>query len=260
MQPISASYDSKGRITRIFEEDHVDPPRSTTIFSARRLDWDRIIASGDPNSRLNGAITDDGTAISAPLKGSWATTDLYGDAPYGVWPLLDPWGRVISGACASPILLMLLVVGGNVNDDIGASIAVVNETDVTSGTVDGRGVRVGFSSASSSVAANSLANGTQVGVVGTASVSVRSVTGMVVLVDNNGANSRLAQTTASSLDANWAFSTSGAGVPSNTTVTFGTGRYYLAMAFYRINAGNAQAKTIVASAYYTVPPLCEFPA
>lgn len=259
MNPVSASYDSKGRITRIWEADHSRPPR-TRIFAARRLDWDRAIATGDPGSKLSTPITDDGTKITASMIGSWTTSDLYdGNNPYGVWPVLDPWGAPMSGTACGAMSLLLMTSDASSGDAVFASLALVNETDLTTATIDGRGVGFNYSSAGTFLGySHSLINGAYSSAASGSTGSSRGVVTQVRVRDNNTASSRLGADSAIAVDSAWVYA--GASATSAGAVIFGAPRWYLAVVFARTDAAVSATKTISAAAYYIAHPYTEFPA
>lgn len=259
MQPVSASYDSKGRVTRIWEDDHPDPPRSSRLFAARRLDWDRRIASGDPGSKLSTPITDDGTKITTSLIGSWTSTDPYdGNNPYGIWPAIDPWGNPLSGTACGAVTLLLMTSDASSGDAIFASLALVNETDLTTATIDGRGMGFNYTSAGTFLGySHALINGVYTSVATANNANSRGINSQIRIRDDNGSSSRLGTHSVNVTDSSWGYLVPGNG---SGTVIFGAPRWYLAMVFVRTDAAVASTKTISAAAYYIAHPYTEFPA
>lgn len=75
----------------------VPPPPQTNMI---RLKHDSAqvgqmsLASYNPNSRLSGSITDDGTGISLSVTGGWSSSDPF-DGVYITWDLKDAFGNSV---------------------------------------------------------------------------------------------------------------------------------------------------------------------
>lgn len=240
------------------------PPRSRGLgqslpTTARRLN----LADGttfDPGSRLVSPITDLGAGLGLrfSLTGSWSSTDWCGAYPGIIWSLKDILGTQISGNnhFSLPVDLAIRSGPGDSSDTI-VRFGIVNESDVTSATIDGVVTGMAFTAANRNGVVGMVTNGTSTTVAGS---SVAGGVWVESLLGPNGVGSGKIILTPRTvlLDINRAYITGSAvnAAPSNGTV-LGLGSLYLVLVAGR-TAATVGDVTLDVDAYvqapYTITP------
>lgn len=221
--------------------------RITTTSTDRRLALAEIVASGDPGSRLAAAITDGGlgTGLQVQLTGSWTSTDWTGAWPYLVWPLLDSNGLQMTGdeAFTAQLVGRVRTHPGD-SSDTDVRLAIVNETDLTTGTIDGvcAGMRWTAAARTSVVALGT--NGAASGIIaGPASAGAEGFQAHVPR-QGKGSSTILVTPRCCLLDSTGAYvAGSNANAAPANGVPIGTGALYVAAVFGR-NAATVGNVTI----------------
>lgn len=261
-QPQKVLYDASGKIVYLSADlldatqvSHSADANGATRFGPRRL----ALVNGtavDPASHLASAITDGGSGagIAFPLNGSWASSDWSGAYPYVRWSLDDLLGCPLGGALATPVLLQLYVrtTVPVVGDEVRVVAAIVNETDLTTATIDGVGMGILYSGGGNpAVEATKTANGS---VTSTAGTGVAAIVGGFVCLSlrSIGATGTFAGSRVDPLDSSGVIIPSGSALSGTTSAVVSYGnpsRNYLVLAAGRTSAGNTNAFTIKADLY-----------
>lgn len=149
---------------------------STVPTSLTRFSYADRSSTGDPGTRLVSPITDGGagSGISFVLTGGWTSTDWGGAWPYVTWQLKDLLGV---GATADTItaynVIVKLRTGPGDSTDTAVRVAIINESDVTTATVDGVTGGLLFSGATRNTQVGSMTNGSASALVsGTTSATI----------------------------------------------------------------------------------------
>ncbi len=246
----------------------LDSPRGThgyTELGNPQYGWRRLvladaITTADPATHLSGAVTDggDGAGIAVPLTGSWGSGDWTGTYWYGIWPLLDNFGRVMGGNVEIALSFAVRLRGSfSETDDFAIGMALVNETALTGATVDGKGIHINANGAGGAgvigTGNSSSTNGT--GTQTNAAAGQANVVWAVGHVAFSGQTTgRLWCTGNIGLDSSGVVVASSGAVPVGTVTMGGPpARWYLAMYAGRNDATNASAKTPAADCYYAAP-------
>lgn len=249
-------YDKAGRIIRLGRAvmaengaafDALGAPR----FGARRLHYADRLTTADPGSRLASAITDggEGVGISFPLTGLWGSADWGGAYPYIVWSLEDVFGAPLGGTVGSATVLSFVVrpTVPTPLEEVWVGMAIVNETDLASATVDGAGCAITWTGAVNPAAQTlRLNNGTSTSVTGSTSAGMVSCVQPIAQVGTGTA--RMVGGLASGQDS--------AGAVLNAATATGVGvfssnpsRLYVVLAAGRTSAGAAGNFTALVDAY-----------
>lgn len=223
-----------------------------TQFGARRLHYSERLSTADPGTRLSAPITDggEGAGISFPLTGLWGSTDWAGAYPYVLWSLDDVFGAPLDATSMKAVVLTVLArpTVPLSADEWRSVLAVVNESDLTSGTIDGAGCGSHGTTAGGYAAASaSVANGTANFSTSTANANIVGAN-CAVLAAASVVTGLMTVTVAAALDSSGTRLTS-----SSATATVGTGastgRLYVALAAGRISAGGLDNITLKLDAW-----------
>lgn len=224
----------------------------------RRLALASIVASGNPNSRLVAPASDlgDGAGIRISLTGGWTSTDWAGAHPYWVWEILDVAGVAIGGDDDFS-LAVAMAIRAHPGDasDTDLRVAIVNETDLTSATIDGMNAGIRWTADARGVIVSNVSNGTA-SAVGTGT----GVAGAAYMRASfprfgEGAASTLVSPRACLLNSSRAYiaSSNVNQAPGNGVVIGNPSKLYLALVAGR-SATTAGDVTIDVDVYYA-PPL-----
>ncbi|HYD02609.1 MAG TPA: hypothetical protein VEB22_15385 [Phycisphaerales bacterium] len=259
-----AVYDELGRLVPEFYPlprggPKVFGPNGDLRIGTRRLALVDAIASGDPGSRLAAPITDsgDGAGLVWQITSGWGSTDWTGAWPYLIFPFSDMYGfppeasRNV-GFCIQMVFRGTLPPAG---PGAIAVAALVNETSLTTGTVDGRGMNIfsgsatglpGVGNAGSANGAGSLTFSSSVAGVASGQVGIQ--------VDTFGSGARIANATPMGRDSAGEFVTKND--PASETACGNPSRLYLALAVGR-NTNTVDGFTFAFDTY--ISPIIHFP-
>ena len=131
-----------------------------------RLALASIVASGDPGTRLAAPITDsgEGVGLQFQLTGGWTSADWAGAWPFLVWELTGDDGVAIGTDdqfCANVVARIRTHPGDA--SDANLYVAIVNETDLTSGTIDGVAGGIRWTGAARNTISTTTVNGATAG-------------------------------------------------------------------------------------------------
>lgn len=250
-------FDNKGRLLQIprtlLEKSGVNySPLGAPRFGLKRLHYGDRLTTADPASHLASAITDggEGVGISFPLNGSWGSTDWAGAYPYIIWNLTDVFNAITDSTSGTwfQLAIMLRATVPVAGDEFKIGLGIVSETDLTTGTIDGRGFAVDGTGANLTVQSFTVSNGTFGQAASAANNSIVGASGGVGILGSGGTN--ISASRSAALDSAGAFLTSGAAGAAVVNTTAGT-RLYLALAAGRQSAGNTNNLTLNVDAYYS---------
>lgn len=262
-------FDGKGRITRLPlwpGLPHGPAATPAVQYGWRRLKLADAIASGDPASRLTGAVTDalEGGGISYPLTASWQSSDAPGNYPYHTWPLLDVHGQLVGGdvTFCVPFYVRFRATYSE-TDDVVIGIALSTESAFTGSTIESKGIHLICNGAGGSGVV-ATGNSTATNGSGTQTNAAAGQSGVVsaigaVFVGGGGA-SRLFVTGSIGLDSSGnVVASSGSAQTTTVTLSAPPSLWYLHSYAGRVDNTNASTKTVTADLYYGAPLVYPFP-
>lgn len=217
----------------------------------RRLNGSDVIASADPAAHLN-SFTDlgPGSGLQINLGGSWGSSDWAGVYPYWVFRLPDynaRWFR--QSTPLSPALLTRIRTSPGDSSDYAIYFVVVNETDLTTGTIDGKGMGMIFQTATRTLVSTRVSNGVVTSPTGGAATTNASFTTSIPLHGTDRI-CPLQDPVVVGLSSTDAYNSTAIAHGATGTL-LGSGDLYLAIAAGRVSAGNAASATGAFDFYIT---------